>query len=96
MDSQVHIISVTGDTPITSDTKMFIMEYDFKVIRVDGDYKEVKHKIEMYTKFEDLLSEYRKHRDMTVFGFMKPCENFKIYQVVERKEITLDAIDSML
>lgn len=87
---------MTGKTPLQPDTKIFIMEYDSKLITINLEEKEIKHHILIFTKLEELIATYREKRDALFMGMINYNVNFKIYGVTGLKEINLEALDSLL
>lgn len=99
MEKPYDIELMTGkeeNKVIQSDTKIFILEYDFEVVTVNLEVKEVRHKLEVFLRFEDLLAQYRKKKNAQVMGLINYCKNFKVHVVTELKEMPIEQIDLML
>lgn len=69
---------------------MFILTYDFTPMSYQLRELPVEHKVEVYTKFEDLLAQYRylKNRENPI-GIC-PMTNIKPYKVALDEPLDLD------
>ena len=69
---------------------MYILKYDFTPLTINLNRGETEHRKELFDKFEDLLSEYRRVVNLEDFLGNPAAENIHVYKVKLDNELQLD------